>query len=582
MAAVAPDVLRLGPHAITYLWSVHDRRGSGRLRLPTMARRVVATHPTIRRLLTRLREAIDRPRRMVGGDAGRVASELSTLTKERRHDEAVALAQRSLRQFPDSVVLLRQARIAFTKAGALTLHLEATRAQRRIADTPALARSEQKTVGRLRETSADWRPRVPTPRLSLPPVSSGRVVHLLKVSLPYRQSGYTLRSKYTLEGQRAAGLEPVALTPLGFPRSIGLTDFPAEDSVGGIRYIRLDPGAGYDPDPPYDHYLEDYLSAAVPVVEDLAPAVIHAHSGSRGYDSALIGIALGRHFGLPVVYEVRGFFESLWTADAEWSERSEIYRRRFDTENRCMAEADAVVTLSESMRAEIIGRGIPAEKVAVVPNGVDTDIFQPRQRPSNLVDRYGLANRFVFGYVSNLDHWREGHELLINAAVALQRRGVKATALIVGSGNRRRELERTARRLHAGDAVIFTGRVPHQEVLDYYALLDVFVIPRVNERAARLVTPLKPLEAMAAGVPLVTSDLGALREITGDGERGRHFPAGDGAGLADVLAQLEADPAQREAMAVVARRWVLAERQWSANGRRCADIYARLPSPASG
>jgi glycosyltransferase involved in cell wall biosynthesis len=247
-----------------------------------------------------------------------------------------------------------------------------------------------------------------------------------------------------------------------------------------------------------------------------------------------------------------------------------------------MAEADAVVTLSESMRAEIIGRGIPAEKVAVVPNGVDTDIFRARQRPSNLVDRFGLADRFVFGYVSNLDHPREGHELLIHAAIALRRRGVKATALIVGDGYRRSELERAARRLDAGDAVIFTGRVPHQEVLDYYALLDVFVVPRVDERAARLVTPLKPLEAMAAGVPLVTSDLMALREITGDGERGRHFPAGDGAGLADVLARLEADPAQRAAMAVAARLWVLAERQWSANGRRYADIYARLPGPASG
>jgi glycosyltransferase involved in cell wall biosynthesis len=568
-------------HAITYLWSVPHRRDSGPQRLPTMARRVTA-YPPIRRLIDRIRAATDRAARAVGGEAGRVASELSTLTKERRHDEAVALAQRSLRQYPDSVVLLRQARIAFTKAGALTLHQEATRALRRIADTPALTRSEQKTVGRLRETSADWRPRLQAPRLSLPPVSPGRVVHLLKVSLPYRLSGYSLRSKYTLEGQRAAGLDPVAITPLGFPRSIGVAEFPAEDHIGGVRHIRLDPGPDYDPDPPYDRYLEDYLSAAVPVVEGLAPAVIHAHSGARGYDSALIGIALARHFGLPVVYEVRGFFESLWTADAGWSERSEIYRRRFDTENRCMAEADAVVTLSESMRAEIIGRGIPAEKVAVVPNGVDTDIFRPRQRPSNLVDRFGLADRFVFGYVSNLDHPREGHELLIHAAIALRRRGVKATALIVGDGYRRSELERAARRLDAGDAVIFTGRVPHQEVLDYYALLDVFVVPRVDERAARLVTPLKPLEAMAAGVPLVTSDLMALREITGDGERGRHFPAGDGAGLADVLARLEADPAQRAAMAVAARLWVLAERQWSANGRRYADIYARLPGPASG
>jgi hypothetical protein len=99
-----------------------------------MAHRVVAAHSTMRGLIGGARAATHRPTRMVGGDAGRLASELSTLTKGRRYDEAIDLAQRSLRQYPDSVVLLREARIAFTKAGALTLHLEPTRAQRRIAD----------------------------------------------------------------------------------------------------------------------------------------------------------------------------------------------------------------------------------------------------------------------------------------------------------------------------------------------------------------------------------------------------------------------------------------------------------------
>jgi len=334
--------------------------------------------------------------------------------------------------------------------------------------------------------------------------------------------------------------------------------------------------ADYDFDKPADEYLQDYTEAAAEVVRAEAPAVIHVHSGHRGFEAALVGLALGRHFGIPVVYEVRGFFESLWTSDTRWAESSEIYRRRRDTENRCMAEADAVVTLSESMRDEIVQRGIDAESVHVVPNGVDVDAFQPRDRSAELVAHLGLEGKFTFGYVSNLDHYREGQELLIDAAVELRRRGVPATALIVGDGRRRGELEQLAQRRQAGDAVIFTGRVPHDRVLDYYALLDVFVIPRVDERAARLVTPLKPFEAMAAGIPLVTSDLPALREITGDGRRGRYFRAGDAGGLADVLAGLHADPAERSAMAQRARDWVVAERQWSANGRRYAELYASL------
>src|SRR5690606_18867998 len=129
--------------------------------------------------------------------------------------------------------------------------------------------------------------------------------------LPYRQSGYSVRSKYTVEGQLAAGLQPVVVTALGFPRQIGVTDAAAEETIGGVRYLRLDPGADYDFDKPADEYLQDYTEAAAEVVRAEAPAVIHVHSGHRGFEAALVGLALGRHFGIPVVYEVRGFFESL-------------------------------------------------------------------------------------------------------------------------------------------------------------------------------------------------------------------------------------------------------------------------------
>ena len=206
------------------------------------------------------------------------------------------------------------------------------------------------------------------------------------------------------------------------------------------------------------------------------------------------------------------------------------------------------------------------------PNGVDVDVFHPKPGTLSPWPRWGLEGAFVFGYVSNLDHYREGQELLIEAVAGLRADGIPAVAMIVGDGPRRAELERLARRYEVREAVVFTGQIPHSEVLDYYALLDVFVIPRVDELAARLVTPLKPYEAMAAGVPLVVSDLAALREVVG-GDRGRWFPTGDARALGEVLAALQADPDSRAAMAARAREWVVAERQWSHNADRYRRVY---------
>jgi glycosyltransferase involved in cell wall biosynthesis len=367
------------------------------------------------------------------------------------------------------------------------------------------------------------------------------------------------------------------MTPLGFPRTFGVPDTPTVEEIDGVSYIRLDDGLDRKANAPINEFLTDYVAAAAPHVQKLKPAVIHAHSGSRGYDGALVGLALGRHFKLPVVYEVRGFFESLWTSNEVWSERAEIYERRIATENRCMSEADAVITLSESMRDEIIGRGIDEDKVFVIPNGVDIRTFHPTPKPTKLVERHGLEHSYTFGYISNLDHFREGQQLLVDAAATLRQRGLLVKALIVGDGKRRVDMERYAAARGVSDAVVFTGQVPHEAVLDYYLLLDVFVIPRVQERAARLVTPLKPFEAMAAGIPLVVSDLDALFEIIGnDGERGRSFKAGDALSLADVLTELYRDKGQRAELAERALNWVRRERQWNANGGRYADVYDRV------
>jgi glycosyltransferase involved in cell wall biosynthesis len=517
--------------------------------------------------------------RVVGG-AARSRADLGavrSLMDAARLDESIALAAALLPAKAADAEFLDLARNVFARAGALSLQLRATTALRDLENTPSRESQERRVIGRILETEPDWLPRVP-PVSRVTDPAPGRVLHLLKSAMPYRQTGYTMRSRYIIDAQRAAGLDPVVITAAGFPREAGLTHPPATELIGGVVHHYLEQPAASVLKGPVDRYLDAYASAAARRVPEIAPSLIHVHSGHRGYEAALVGVALARAFQLPLVYEVRGFFESLWSRERPWNESGELYERRMATEARCMAAADAVVTLSDSMRAQIIGRGIAAEKVHVVPNGVDVTAFTPGPRSTRLASQLGLEGKLVFGYISNLDHRREGHETLIRAAAELRSRGVPAVALIVGDGDRGAELEKLAADERAGDSVLFTGRVPHDQVLDYYRALDVFVVPRVDERAARLVTPLKPFEAMAAGIPLVVSALDPLLEIIGDGERGRSFPPGDASALADVLVALNDDPDTRRDLAKRGRDWVVSEHQWSANAARYQAMYAAVLS----
>jgi glycosyltransferase involved in cell wall biosynthesis len=504
-------------------------------------------------------------------DAGRV----TRLVAAGEHGQASALALAALRRAPHDADLLRAARIAFSRSGALSLALRCAEMLQELEPTPQLVRQVTELRARVEEMSSDWRPFIRGDAGPLSDPVPGRVLHLLKVSLPHRQSGYTVRTRYTLAAQQSVGLEPIAVTSLGFPRIIGETEFAPVEDVLGVPHYRLDLGED-TPSPSSPSYLDAYAEAAAAVVRETRPTVIHAHSGHRGYETALVALALGRKYDIPVVYEVRGFFEALWTSDPRWAERGELFERRKEIEDSCFRESAAVVTLSEGMRAEIHSRGVPAEKVVAVPNGVDPSAFSPRARNEDLVRELGLEGFFTFGYISNLDHYREGHELLVQAAAALRDRGVRAKCLIVGEGKRRDMLEQLAKDSGVEDLVLFTGKVPHTAVLDYYALLDAFVIPRVPERAARLVTPLKPFEAMACGIPLVVSELEALTEIIGGDRRGRSFPPGDAGALADVLQELAETPGRADELARCALEWVRSERDWVRNGSTYADVYAKV------
>jgi glycosyltransferase involved in cell wall biosynthesis len=419
----------------------------------------------------------------------------------------------------------------------------------------------------------EWRPELP-PGSHRPSPVRGRILHLLTNALPYRQVGYTVRSQSVARCQLDVGLEPHMATRAGFPANLGIHGAPGDEVIDGVPYHRLEPDL--DPATATDINVGHYARAAHRLVEELRPALLQP---ATNHINAQVALALKERFGVPVVYEVRGFQEESWLArfGPEVAE-SDRYADSRVVETMCMRAADAIVTLSETMRDDIVGRGgIEAENVVVIPNAVELDRFVPGGRPEGLAASLGIGHEPVVGYISTF--WRyEGIDYLIEATAELKRRGRELRCVLVGEGEVGPELEAAADRLGllADGTVIFTGRVPHDRILDYYRLIDVFVVPRTSDRVSQLVTPLKPYEAMAMERALVVSGVDALTEIVMDGETGRTFVPEDASSLARVIDELLDDPEARKRLGQNAREWVGTHRTWAANGQRYRELYERL------
>jgi PEP-CTERM/exosortase A-associated glycosyltransferase len=425
-------------------------------------------------------------------------------------------------------------------------------------------------LGEFRVLDGTWKPTSRAPRPVAP--TAGRVLHVIGRSFPHTLTGYTVRSHYVVRSQREVGIDARVATEYGYPWFDGASDAGTRERVDGVPYYRLRPRSVRIP--PLDERLDRGIGALTGLVRRSRPSLLHAASD---YRNALVALEAGRSCGLPVVYEVRGFWEETrLQQQGKGAMERESYLLHRQKELQAMHAADRIVTLGKVMKAELMERGIPERKITVVPNAVDVDRFQPRPPDPKLRLALGVEpGETVLGYISSFVSY-EGIQYLIQATKHLIDAGHQVRTVLVGDGTERAALEAEAERLNVADRVVFTGRVPHKAVLEYYAAIDIFVVPRTNARVSHLVTPLKPFEAMAMERPLVVSDVAALREVVSDGRAGLTFQAEDPENLASVVEPLLKDEAFRRELGNGARKWVRANNSWAANGVRFRDLYSEL------
>ncbi|MGQ9862352.1 MAG: TIGR04063 family PEP-CTERM/XrtA system glycosyltransferase [Thiobacillaceae bacterium] len=396
-----------------------------------------------------------------------------------------------------------------------------------------------------------------------------RILHIFDHSLPLH-SGYTFRSANILRQQRRMGWETYHLTS---PKQVGCK--VAEEEADGLHFYRTPQPTGPASRLPMLNQwalMQATERRLLELAERLRPDLLHAHSPVL---NAYPALHVGHRLGIPVVYEIRAFWEDAAVDHGTQSEGGLRYRLTKALETRAVRQADRVVTICEGLRGDLVARGISPEKIGVVPNAVDAEAFILGGRPDpELRARLGLTGSRVLGFIGSFYAY-EGLDLLLAALPRMLAVAPDIRILLVGGGPQEANLKAQARDLGVADKVVFTGRVPHAEVSRYYDQIDVLAYPRHSMRLTELVTPLKPLEAMAQGRLFIASDVGGHRELVRDGETGLLFRAGDVEALARRALEALALPDGGAALRAAGRRHVETERNWPRSVANYREIYGQ-------
>ena len=401
-----------------------------------------------------------------------------------------------------------------------------------------------------------------------------RVLHVLMQSVP-DISGYTIRSQEILTAQQRLGIEVFALTS-PYQRNVGAVKNGIE-VIQGVPYFRTNLGGNRKEDGKRSwfylakkyalfHYFRKQI---IKVCQSIKPDLIHGHSYFySGYPAS----RAARKMELPFVYELRGLIQDSGVSRAKFKINSLQYRYIEYMERATVSSASKVVAISQPLVEYLLAQGWPQDKIVVVPNGVNTARFRPVPKDPELIKKHGLSSKVVIGFIGSFFVF-EGLEFLLRGFRTVVSQEKNIVLFLVGTGETMDRMKRLAEELNLGDSVVFIGGVDYSDVLRYYSVMDICVYPRIKETVTDIVTPLKPLEAMAMGKAVLGSDVGGLRELIKDGQTGLLFKAGDLEDLVSKCLLLIRGAELRLRLGASAEAAMVRERDWTALAAKYVVLY---------
>jgi glycosyltransferase involved in cell wall biosynthesis len=405
-----------------------------------------------------------------------------------------------------------------------------------------------------------------------------KVLFVMENSVPIENAGCPIRNRYVMEHLKAQGFEIAGLTS-PFMQVLPGQIIEGSEIIHGIRYYRsqylntVDGVSNLLLRWVKRYFMfKHYTRLLERICKEEKPDVIHAITSYLNGNAAC---KVGQKLGIPVVYEIRSIAGSTAAVVDRKSHESFKYQTVWKLDKKAMLTADRVAPLSNVLKNELIRRGIPSDKMDVVHNVVDTEMFVPQASSSEIVKKYNLQNKLVIGFIGSLRNI-EGLEILVRAAPKITNKYPYVSFMIVGEGAELENLKVLARKEKVIEHFVFTGLVPHSQVVNYYSVIDIFALPRVNALVNNTVSPLKPLEIMAMGKVVVASDVGGLAEPIQEGKTGILFKAQDVSDLADKIIQLIGDEGKRDEIGKEARNWVIQNRNVDMLTEQYIPIYEKL------
>ena len=397
-----------------------------------------------------------------------------------------------------------------------------------------------------------------------------KILHILDHSIPLH-SGYTFRTRAILDQQRKMGWQTAHITSTKH-----IAESLDEETVDGFKFYRTRASNELLQKLPLLNQYEvvSTLSKRLGhVIELEKPDILHAHSPSL---NGMAALKAGKRHKIPVVYECRAFWEDAAVDHGTSKEGGARYQLTRLLETRVFQQSDAVTTICDGLKNDIIARGVPAEKITVIPNAVDIGRFTMDVKPDpEKMAELDLEGKTVLGFIGSFYAY-EGLVHLVRAMPNILKSAPDTRLLLVGGGPQEQEILEWVDRLNLHGVVKQTGRVPHDEVTDYYNLVDIFVYPRLNMRLTDLVTPLKPLEAMAQGKLVLASDVGGHRELIRDHHNGRLFSAGSIESLSAAVVDMMEHRDKWARLKINGRKYVEEERSWPASVSNYRKVYRQL------
>lgn len=437
-----------------------------------------------------------------------------------------------------------------------------------------LDRARQKLDGARPIDIAAWEARLQSlredarARASGAQTGRGRVAYILTGSLPWMETGYAMRSQALVEALQRVGMDVHCITRPGFPADRkGLDEtaqYPAQSVVGEVTYRHI-------AEPSRNQFRRDtyFNAAAVALVEALTPLAPGVVMAAPDYNNALPALLAARQMGLPFIYDVRGFWELSRLAKNPHYADDPDFAMSVALESLIARNADQVFTLNVPMRDELVRRGVAETHITLTPNACNPTDHVPRPRDTALAGQLGIPSGTpVIGYIGSFNAY-EGLDDLVRACGRLGIKGADFRLLLVGksAGNGagqtlEAQLREIASAAGIADRLIMPGRVPHEAVEDWYSLIDIAPFPRKATSVTELVSPMKPLEAMAMAKLVIVTDIAPLAEMIEHEKTGLLVPPGDPEKLEAALARALGDHALRQQLGRAGRRWAMTERSW--------------------